>query len=183
MCAYHCNWESIKTTTILYSFCSATYIVFAVKVIKQLHLVTNWHSQRRICQICKIRKFREKMSPYPTQFNSNGSQGITWKGVYNYKGQGLPCIWLFFLYLAQWELLKQQSSSKTQTKADLYQYFLLPIVFTEFFRRTTFLLLEYTVEVGEIVETALITDFSDRHRGVYQQPRCKPQTNIDYIVG
>lgn len=44
----------------------------------------------------------------------------------------------------------------------------LPIIIPELFRRTILLFLKDTVKVGKIIETALITDFSNRHRRIYQ---------------
>ena len=60
--------------------------------------------------------------------------------------------------------------------------FFLPIVFAELFGRTIFLLLENTVEVGQVVESALITDFGHGHGRVYQQAAGKTDTDIDDII-
>ena len=46
--------------------------------------------------------------------------------------------------------------------------FFLSVVLSEFFGRTIFLFLEYTVEVGKVVETTFVTNFGDRHGGVYK---------------
>ena len=65
----------------------------------------------------------------------------------------------------------------------LNQFLFLPVVLTKLFRRTTLFLLEDPVEVGKIIETAVITDFGNGTGRVHQQTSGKPQTDINDIVG
>ena len=43
------------------------------------------------------------------------------------------------------------------------------------FRRTAFFLLEYPVEVGDIIKAAIIRYFRNRLGGIYQHAGCMPQ--------
>ena len=60
--------------------------------------------------------------------------------------------------------------------------FFLSVVLSEFFERTIFLFLEYTVEVGKVVETTFVTDFSDGHGGVYQQAAGKTDADVNDVI-
>ena len=65
----------------------------------------------------------------------------------------------------------------------LNQFLFLPVVLAKLFRRTIFFLLKDTIKIRQVIESALITDFCDRHRRIYQQPRSKTQPDINDIVG
>lgn len=59
-----------------------------------------------------------------------------------------------------------------------HQDLLLPVVFTELLRRTFLFTLEHAVEVGKIVESALVAYLGNRTCGVNQQPGGESQTEI-----
>ena len=40
-----------------------------------------------------------------------------------------------------------------------------------------------TIKIRQVIESALITDFCDRHRRIYQQPRSESQSDINNIIG
>ena len=61
--------------------------------------------------------------------------------------------------------------------------FRFAVVLTELFRGTAFPLLEDTVEVGEIVETAVVADLADGVGGVDQQAGGIAQADVDDVVG
>lgn len=63
-----------------------------------------------------------------------------------------------------------------------YHQFLFPIILTELLRRASFLPLEHAVEIGQIIETAVIAHFSNGARGIDQQTCGETQTDIDDIV-
>lgn len=64
-----------------------------------------------------------------------------------------------------------------------YHQLLFPIVLTEFLRRASLLPLEHAVEIGQIVEAAVIAHLSNGTRRIHQQARGKAQTDINNIVG
>lgn len=44
-------------------------------------------------------------------------------------------------------------------------------------------LLKDTIKIRQVIESALITDFCDRHGRIYQQPRSEPQSDVNDIIG
>lgn len=78
---------------------------------------------------------------------------------------------------------------KIGTFNEEYQYFLsyhqllFPIILTEFLRRASLLPLEHTIEIGQIVEAAVIAHLCNSTRGIYQHTRGKAQTDINNVVG
>lgn len=58
----------------------------------------------------------------------------------------------------------------------------LVIVFAELSRRAAFLLLENTVEIAEIVETAIETNLTDRLGSINQHTGSIAQTKVDDIL-
>ena len=61
-------------------------------------------------------------------------------------------------------------------------YFLLEVRFAEFRGRAVFLTLEYAVEVGQVVEAALVANLGYRHGSVYQQARRVAKAYVDDVV-
>ena len=59
-----------------------------------------------------------------------------------------------------------------------YHQLLFPIILTEFL-----LPLEHTIEIGQIVEAAVIAHLCNSTRGIYQHTRGKAQTDINNVVG
>ena len=57
-----------------------------------------------------------------------------------------------------------------------YHQLLFPIILTEFLRRASLLPLEHTIEIGQIVEAAVIAHLCNGTRG-------KAQTDINNVVG
>ncbi len=77
---------------------------------------------------------------------------------------------------------------KIGTFNEEYQYFyhitsFFPIILTEFLRRASLLPLEHTIEIGQIVEAAVIAHLCNGTRGIYQHTRGKAQTDINNVVG
>ena len=64
-----------------------------------------------------------------------------------------------------------------------YHQLLFPIILTEFLRRASLLPLEHTIEIGQIVEAAVIAHLCNGTRGIYQHTRGKAQTDINNVVG
>ena len=64
-----------------------------------------------------------------------------------------------------------------------YHQLLFPIILTEFLRRASLLPLEHTIEIGQIVEAAVIAHLCNSTRGIYQHTRGKAQTDINNVVG
>ena len=60
--------------------------------------------------------------------------------------------------------------------------FFLPVVFPEFLGRAALLLLEDAVEVGQVVEPALVTDLGHIPCGIHKHPGGKAKTDVDYVV-
>ena len=54
-----------------------------------------------------------------------------------------------------------------------YHQLLFPIILTEFLRRASLLPLEHTIEIGQIVEAAVIAHLCNGTRGIYQHTRGK----------
>ena len=63
-----------------------------------------------------------------------------------------------------------------------YHQLLFPIILTEFLRRASLLPLEHTIEIGQIVEAAVIAHLCNGTRGIYQHTRGKAQTDINNVV-
>ena len=61
--------------------------------------------------------------------------------------------------------------------------FFLPVVFPEFLGRAALLLLEDAVEVGQVVEPALVANLGDGHGGIDQHAGCVADADVDDIVG
>ena len=57
-----------------------------------------------------------------------------------------------------------------------YHQLLFPIILTEFLRRASLLPLEHTIEIGQIVEAAVIAHLCNGTRGIYQHTRGKAQS-------
>ena len=49
-----------------------------------------------------------------------------------------------------------------------YHQLLFPIILTEFLRRASLLPLEHTIEIGQIVEAAVIAHLCNSTRGIYE---------------
>ena len=60
---------------------------------------------------------------------------------------------------------------------------LLVVILTEFRGRTSFTLLEDTVEIADVVEAAGVAHFDDGHGTVGKETRSIAQTHIDDVLG
>ena len=61
--------------------------------------------------------------------------------------------------------------------------FLFLIVGAELAGRATLLFAKKTVEIGEVVETAVEAYFRHSHGGINEQAGCRADTDVDNIVG
>ena len=65
----------------------------------------------------------------------------------------------------------------------LKEDFSLPVIVSELLGRTSFFLLEYPVEIGQVIESAGKADLGYGVGGVYQLPGGIAQTDINYEIG
>ena len=90
---------------------------------------------------------------------------------------------MILIYPIDVYLLNPWNNAGQNTIQLLYYQFLFPVALPELFGRHSLLALEKAVEIGEIVEAAIVSYFGNGALRVYQQTGGITQTDINDIVG